>query len=884
MSEGNLVIPKVFDDVVSKSPHQIALQIEKDNRWITFTYQEVKNQALKVAHFLLNEGLKKQDCVAIFLENRPEWPMIYLGIMYAGLTAVPVDVQVSPQDLKKFIIDSSTKILFCSKEVFNKKIGSGLQGILPKVVIVDTWDLWGQDQTQIMALPSVKTEDVASLIYTSGTTGIPKGVLLTHKNILANFSSIKKLNLLFPSDNFISLLPLHHTYPFMVTSIVPLFLGAKVTFCPLGFRPEQLANIIKEAEVTILVGVPQLFSMLHTAIFAKLKRIPRFLRFLFSPLLKHKIRLHFGRSLRLMISGGARLSPKIASDLKSAGFKIIEGYGLTETSPVVTFNPPQRVKFGSVGKPIPEVKIKIDSGAKLGVGEVLISGPNVMQGYFKQPELTASVIKEEWFHSGDLGYLDKDGYLFLTGRVKEVIILSSGKTVFPEELEEYYQRSPYIKEICILEKKELSFGHEVESLYAVVVPALEYFKEKKESNIEGKIRWELENLARDIPNYKHIMGFALSKDELPRTALKKIKRYQVREKFLEKKPAKVVTPEVVFPEEDLKLLNQDIAKKIIHYLSTQVNKSVSLDSHLEIDLGIDSLTRVELGLGLERLFSIKIPDETLYTISTVREVILKILEIMDRARGLAAPMLKAREKTWSQILKERPQEIILERIRLKAYLLDWLITCIIKTMLLFIFRICWLLKIKGKENLPQKGPFIISPNHASYLDGFVVFSSLPLRLTMDTYFLGYSAIFEHPFIGWAIKVARLIPVDPSIHLADAMQAVSYVLSDEKIVCIFPEGMRSIDAEVKEFRKGVGILLKELDVLVVPVYIKGSHYSWPRGRRLPHFSRLEIIFGKPCAAGKLLAGTKEVKDEYEAVAQGLREEVIKLSEAQTYGTE
>jgi long-chain acyl-CoA synthetase len=193
------------------------------------------------------------------------------------------------------------------------------------------------------------------------------------------------------------------------------------------------------------------------------------------------------------------------------------------------------------------------------------------------------------------------------------------------------------------------------------------------------------------------------------------------------------------------------------------------------------------------------------------------------------------------------------------------------------FRIFWLLKIKGVGNLPKDGPYLICPNHASFLDGFVVFSSLPLKLAINTYFVGFSYIFEYPLSKWALKLARLLPINPDINLTDAMQAISYLLSHKKIVCIFPEGLRSVDEKVKEFKKGVGILIKELDTPVVPVYIKGSHQSWPRTSSLPKPYPLKIIFGKPCLGKELLKQREEnMKDDYETIAQGLREELFKLT--------
>ncbi len=877
-----MVIPELFSKAVFEFPDKVALQVTRNNHWFKITYKELEERALKVAAFLIKERLKKNDTAAIILENRPEWAIIYLGIMYAGLTCVPLDAQLNQEEIKNLIIDSDVKIIFSSYDIFIKKIKENIQNVPIQIVVLDMPESDSKNlidfsdiehsppDTNVM--PSILPQGIASLIYTSGTTAVPKGVLLSHANICSNFRSIAKFNICSSMDNMLSILPLHHTYAFMVTLILPLFSGATVTYC-LSFKPQDLSRIIKEGGVTILVGVPQLLSMLHKTIFERIKKIH--LLFFVLLLIRIKVRRQWGKKLRLLVSGGARLDPGIARDLsRLLGLKIIEGYGLTETSPVVTLNPPQKIKFGSVGMPIPDVQIKILNPDKSGAGEVLIKGPNVMQGYFKHPEWSEAVIKDGWFYSGDLGYIDSEGYLFLIGRENDVIVLSSGKNIYPEELEEYYGRSAYIKEICILAKQEEKFGRLADTLHAIVVPNLEYFTQRNETDIRGKMRWELESLAGPLPSYKHIMGFTVTKEELPRTALRKIKRYQIREKYSSRAPLKPDIKETVFFEEDLEILKKDITGKIINYLSGQLNKPVYLDSHLEIDLGIDSLSRVELELGLENILKIKIPDDVFYSVSTVKELIKSISALVDK---ITTTTYEAGETqgSWNQILAQVPGEAILKKIRIEPNFLDRLTAWILKGIFLFIFRACWLLKIQGINNLPSQGPYMLCPNHASYLDGFAVFSSLPFCIARDAFFLGYSDILEHPLVRWAIKAARLIPIDPNTNLTDAMQAVSFVLSQKKIVCIFPEGRRSVDEYIGEFKKGVGILIKELNIPVVPVYIKGSHQSWPRGRRLPRFYPLKVIFGRPLLAKELLERREHGQDDYETIARNLREEAVRL---------
>lgn len=874
MHNEELIIHKRFDALVSAFADKKIMQIKKEDVWHEFTYQQVQEFSVKIGAFLIKEGYKKAERSALILENCPQWAMIYLGIIRAGMVCVPLDPQLSRQEISNLTADSDSRIIFCSEKLFSDKIKYCIQDSSVKAVVLGAENI-KDISIEGVNWPEISCEDTASLIYTSGTTALPKGVLLSHKNICSDFLSIDKMKLCLPSDNILSILPLYHVYAFMVTLIVPLFLGVKIIYCA-SFKPHELARIISQSKVTVLVGVPQLFSMLYRVIEEKIEKIPGALRFLIMPVIKAKIRANLS-SLRLLVSGGARLAPKTAKGLTSFGFKLIEGYGLTETSPVVTLNPARKVKFGSVGKPIPGVLIKILNPDASGIGEVLIKGDNVMQGYFKQPQLTEQVIKDGWFHSGDLGYIDNEGYLFLAGRKKEVIVLASGKNIYPEELEEYYSQLPSIKEMCILTKEEERFGQVKEVLHAVIVPDLEYFNRQQETDIRGKIHWQMENLAKDTPSYKHIMGWTLTKEELPRTVLKKIKRYEVRKKYIEGKTEVVQVKETAITAEELAGLDEGIVKKTISYVSEQIKIPVNLDNHLEIDLGIDSLTRVELGLGLEAVFKIKIPDELLYKISTIRDAVIIVQDTINSSEN-SAEGLQGQKDGWKGIIKQLPSDDILEKISLKTGFWAGMFNFIFKAVFFIIFKIFWRLKIRGKNNLPAKGAFLICPNHSSYLDGFIIFTSLPFNKAMNTFFLGTTRILEHPSVRWGAKIARLISIDPNLHLTKALQSVSFVLSRGKTACIFPEGRRSIDEKVGEFKKGVGILVKELDIPVVPVYIKGSHKSWPRGNRLPRFCGIEIIFGKPVSSDELLKRKKQdaAADDYKFIAQELREEVVKLS--------
>ncbi len=534
----------------------------------------------------------------------------------------------------------------------------------------------------------------------------------------------------------------------------------------------------------------------------------------------------------------------------------------------MTFNQPDKVKPGSVGTAIPDVNIKIDNPDKSGVGEVCVRGANVMKGYFRRPDLTQKVIKNGWFHTGDLGFIDKGGYLFLTGRKKEVIVLSSGKNVYPQDVEEVYLKSPCIKEICVLSGKKKGLGQE--SLFGVVVPDTEYFKQKNESDIKGKIRWQIEEISTSLPAYQRIHNFVIIKEELPKTALGKIKRYKVKEKYLGQKEHKEEKRKRKI-EDDPDIEDKEKANKVINFLSRVIDKEIYLDDHLELDLGIDSLGRVELAAEAEDKFSLKLPEGFFLQVATVKDLILKIIAYRKKEKG--------REFTaadWRNILINEPSLKIKEKLKVKTNFLDILVSYSMKVVLFCFFKLFLRLKIKGKENIPKKRPFIICSNHTSYFDGFLIFSANLLKHSTETFFIGYRDIFELPAFRWAIRLARLISIDATAQLLESMRAAAYVLRKNQILCLFPEGERSWDGELHKFRKGIGILLQELNVKVLPVYIKGAYYAWPRSRFLPRPYSVEVHFGQLLGCKQLLDKHKlRGEDKYSAVSEALQREIEEI---------
>lgn len=908
MEESYYALSKKLTEVVKKSPGRVVLQIKKPGGYIKYTYQDLYNNSQAIANSLIGLGIQKGDRVAIVLDNCPEWVFIYFGILFAGGIAVPLDPQSTVDDFKYFLENSEAKIVFTSLR-FEKIICEAATAVTPspKIVLLDE-KAADKKSTQILLfsdflkasnqpLADIKTlpDDIASILYTSGTTGRPKGVMLTHKNFYANFLSIEKLKVFDSTHNILSVLPLHHSFPFMATLIIPIFSQAKVTYVT-TIKKEEILGCMQEVGITVFVGVPQFFYLFYQSILQGIKEIPFFIRLPLlgliniqyklrqltsinlNKLLLAKIHKSFGKNLKYFVCGGARLDKEIEIFLNKIGFTLIQGYGLTETAPVVTFNPLSKVKVGSVGKAIPGVTIKIIKPDANGVGEIAICGNNVMKGYYKREKETAGALKDNWFYSGDLGYLDNAGYLFLTGRKKELIILGSGKNISPEEVETHYLQSHRIKELCVLAVGK----NEEEKLAAVIVPDFEYFKKIGEIDIYSVIKLELEILSRDYPLYKSIMGFVITKEELPRTRLGKLKRHKIQNRYLtELMGAKPQIYKEEISEEDVEILSSPVYQTISTIIKKErwLEKPLHLSDHLGMELGFDSLSRVELISILEKQFKISISESSVAAISTVKDLVLTVSQLITEQKPMAAQdvVIQPQENLWQTILTTDPARTIVDKIAITPSWCAQFFYLLLCVGFYIVSKTLWRLNISGVENLPKDKPFILCPNHESYLDGFLVLAAIPNWLRRTIFFLGYHIYFNIPIIRNLIRMGRIIPLDPATNLVDAMRACSYVLRNNRTICIFPEGVRSPDGSLQPFKKGVGILAEEINVELVPVYIKGSFEALPRDKFLPNLNKIKITFGKPLSSSYL----KEVgmklgtRDDYEAITKGLEEEMKRL---------
>ncbi|MFH1347123.1 MAG: AMP-binding protein, partial [Candidatus Margulisiibacteriota bacterium] len=391
----------------------------------------------------------------------------------------------------------------------------------------------------------VTLADTASIVYTSGTTGVPKGVMLTHRNIMSNVVSVASLFDLGPKDNFLSVLPLHHTFETTAGFLGPFHEGCTITYAE-SLKSYSILRNMRETGVTVMCGVPLLYQLFYDGIlreveekglskvFSVLFAVSRFFKSVIGAnigkTLFKTVHKKFGGKIRFFVSGGAALDPDVARNFDLMGFIILQGYGLSESSPILTCNTLKKNKIGSVGKAIPGVEIKI-AGAEP-VGEILAFGPNIMMGYYKRKELSSRVVVNGWLHTGDVGYLDEEGFLFITGRSKDVIVTGSGVNVYPEEIEFVLNKIPAVKESCVMgDKVKTGARKGTEEVIALIVPDFEKLGETSEEFIHKTISEEVRNLNKKMADYKRIARFIIRKEELPKTRLKKIKRFEIKKEI-----------------------------------------------------------------------------------------------------------------------------------------------------------------------------------------------------------------------------------------------------------------------------------------------------------------------------------------------------------------
>jgi long-chain acyl-CoA synthetase len=572
------------------------------------------------------------------------------------------------------------------------------------------------------------------------------------------------------------------------------------------------------------------------------------------PFLFSKVHKTLGSKMRYLVTGGSRFNPEIARDFHDLGIDVLQAYGLTETTAAVFANSPTNNVIGSVGQAMKGVEAKIldpqpqeDGGPA--VGEVALRGAVVMKGYWNRPDATAAVLRDGWLLTGDLGYFDAHRNLFLTGRKKEVIVLSNGKNVYPEEVEAHYLKSPYIKEIAVmgLEGKP---GEGGDRLHAVVVPNFDVLRQRKIVNIKEAIRFDIEGLSPQIASTKRIGSYEIWQEDLPRTTTRKIKRFEVEKRVkanLARKSqsddSEPAAERPLTPEQTAWLDQPNVqrALKIVNEAARTKPPALRPDHNLELDLGLDSMQRVEVLSHLEDQLGGDVDESQLSGIYTVRDLIDAVLQ--SAASGAGGPGVRPTFAGWKAILGEEPlaaDVIVLAHPHPINNAFWYMVSRLIQVIALDRFR----LHVRGIEKLPKNGPYIISSNHQSYLDAPILGSVLPQQVFDNVFAVGTSEIFGRGLMLRLARSVRVVVVDPDANLIPAMRAGAFGLRQGRPLILYPEGERSIDGTPRVFKKGAAILSIHMQVPIVPVAIEGFYEAWPRNKPFQKFAPLRMVFGDP----------------------------------------
>lgn len=845
----------MMEERVDDNYYGVCMQMLIDDRLHRLTYGDFRKGVYGVAQLLHEAGLKRGDRVLLAGANSPYWGLSYFGILQAGAVAVPVDPDLDLARLRNISTSSNARFAIWDKD-FYAQSGKALEQAKSSSGNIDFASFqMNEFCASALALDAeprdldIRPDDVASLIFTSGTTGDPKGVMLTHDNFTSILSSLVPLFPLNHRDCSLSLLPLHHTFEFTCGLLLPLSCGTRITYID-ELTGDNVVSAMKKTKVTALVGVPALWQLLARRIESRVRdrgnaasTLFNFLlntnrsigkslgvdlgKMLFSPV--HK---EFGGHLRILISGGAALPKDTQKLFAGLGLHLTEGYGLTEAAPVLTVAKPSvRAKFGSVGKAIPGVEVKIDSPNKDGIGEVLAKGDNVMLGYAENPRATQAVLSEDgWLHTGDLGKIDHKGRLTIVGRAKDVIVTTSGENVYPDDLEDMIGLPDSVEELTVVGLPDPK-GDEQVALLAVPKKTSPMSNGIDFSERSEQARKDLKKRFKDVPRAMRPTVVHFQPNALPRTATRKVKRKVVQEALQRMEhESRQDLPAVFTP-----LAEQiaDVLSRLTGASKTQVRNS----KRLAADLGIDSLMMNELQVELEELVGHELPSEKLAACETLSE-----LQLLLEQEGLSRKQ-KNQEEAFKRKHPESTKKKKDEGVRMPEFMQDLAKELILPIQLSFYNKVMDV-RVEGKANIPHNRNTIIAANHCSHLDLGLIKSALGeyghglMTLGAKDYFFEGDKARQFFFE----NLTNVIPVERKGGSDDGLRGAREALNKGKTLLIFPEGSRGSTGVITTFRSGIGYLALESKIDILPIYVEGSFDAMPKGRPLPTRRDLYVRIG------------------------------------------
>ena len=757
---------------------------------------------------------EKDDFGLILMENRPEWIYTYFALWDRKAVPIALDSTSNSKEILYVLEDSGPKFIICSDET-EKNVKEAVSIYDKGQVVIINVDSHSIDENKMeiikkgdFELENPEGDSIATMLYTSGTTGSPKGVMLTFNNLSSELEGLEKKNLLESSDQILALLPFHHVLPLTATVLIIMKYQASIVFVK-KIASKEILEALDKNNVTALVGVPRVFKLFYDGIKQQIdsKFITRTIYKLMTKIKSFKMRrkvfakVHekFGGKLTFIVSGGAKLDPEIGEFYETLGIYVQEGYGLTETSPVIAVNTREGRKIGTVGKKLDNIEAKIVDE------ELWVKGPIVMKGYYNKPEKTAEVITEDgWFKTGDLASIDDEGYITIRGRRNSMIVLSNGKNIDPEKLEnKVIEKSKrLIKELGV-------FGHN-DKLVAIIVPDLLECRKQGITNIKAYVKNIVEDYNLTVHNYEKILDYKLYEEELPKTRVGKLRRFMLPELYLK---TNVKKKKVEEPDNEVYKLLKDYIKKL---------KGIEAqpEENLELEIGMDSLDIVEFFAYVENSFGIQLDEEKFSEISNLKSLSEYINE--------KATKIESGEVDWKKIIDAAPP--VEEKNRWATRVLRPLFDLTIKLY----FR----LKRVNRDKLSDK-PQIFVSNHQSFIDSLVLGSLLPAGILYNTVFLAIDWYFKKGILKLLVSHGNVVLIDINKNIRKSVEEIAANIKAGKNVLIFPEGARTKDGKVAEFKKVFAIIAKELNVDVQCLGIKGAFEAYSRYMKFPKPKKIEV---------------------------------------------
>ena len=782
-----------------------ALLIKPAFRYIRWTYDRLWEDSGRVATLLQRRGLNKGDQAILWGPNSPHWVLAFFGCLRAGVVLIPLDLRSAPDYVSRVISRTEPKLAFTSRFTPKGDVDLGVPEISFEELELAIADLPTPDPV------TIHPDDLAEIMFTSGTTGDPKGVMLTHRNLTANIEGISQYISVDSSSRLLSILPLSHMYEQMGGLFFTLHSGASVTY-PTSRQPTVLSRTMRERKITTMLMVPQALELLMNGIerevsrqgkerlWKKLLKVAERTPFGLRRHLFRTVHKQFGGKLDLIVSGGAPLDLDLGRKWEMLGIKVLQGYGATEASPVISNHTMVERRPDSTGRPLPNVQVKISEQ-----GEILVKGDNITPGYYNAPEETAKAFEDGWYKTGDLGYFDKDGFLHIQGRVKDMIVLSSGQNVFPQDIQTVLVKHPSVKDAVVI---GLPKGTSVEVHAALILSDLDSAKQA--------VDWANSQLAEQ----QRVRSFTVWPDEdFPRTHTLKVKNQVVIDTILS--GSEQSAPSSPRPASTPPTGARDLMS-IIAELSRRDVGAISKTANLGDDLDLDSLGRIELLSAIETEMGVYLDESKVSPDTTVRQ-----LSSMVEEGSRRPPMVKF--PGWGMRMWARTARGFLQQ-----------------GLVFPLMTLAYGLKVSGKENLAGlSGPVLFVSNHHLGLDNPLIFKAVTRRWRRRLAVAAAAELWSNPIwwvlnplLGNGFPIARTGPIRPSL------ENLGSIMDRGWSVLIYPEGVLTVGGPMKPFMQGAGLVAVEGRVPVVPIRLDVTKFGSPSRLPLLRRGHVEIRFGPP----------------------------------------